>query len=131
MVAPGGDAGAAVQAAALALAHSKIGISAADLDQRKISRMAAPTLDRPVLDKWMAHVKSARFGEPAPVNIVNAVEGACSASSFADGVAIEGQNMAPLMGSPEAFALRHLFFSERAFLRGGDSATPVPAPVNM
>ena len=76
-----------------------LGIEVQELDQRKISRMPAPLLDRAVVDKWMAHVQIARFGEPAPVNIVNAVEGACTADSFAAGVAIEGQNMAPLMVS--------------------------------
>eukprot|EP01043_Picozoa_sp_COSAG02_P024602 COSAG02_NODE_1350_length_13120_cov_4.275555_12_plen_200_part_00 len=87
--------------------------------------MPAPELDNAALESWMAAVQSERFGEPAPVNIVNAVRASCTSDSFAAGVQIEAENMAPLMGSPEAFALRHLFFSERAFLRGGESAIPV------
>ena len=130
VVSPGDDAGAAVEAAALAVAISKIGISPADLEQRKISRMAAPQIDRAALDTWMVRVQTERFGEPAPVNIVNAVKGACTAESFAAGVAIEAKNMAPLMGSPEAFALRHLFFSERAYLRGGETAAPVQSLID-
>ena len=125
VVPPGDDAGAAVFAAAMAMASDLVGIEPAELDGRKISRMPPPDADRAVLDKWMAHVQEARFGEPAPINIVKSVEASCTSESFAAGVAQEGKNMQPLMGSPEAFALRHLFFSERAYLRGGDSAAPV------
>ena len=125
VVPPGDDAGAAVFAAAMAMASDLVGIEPAELDGRKISRMPPPDADRAVLDKWMAHVQEARFGEPAPINIVKSVEASCTSDSFAAGVAQEGKNMQPLMGSPEAFALRHLFFSERAYLRGGDSAAPV------
>ena len=125
VVPPGDDAGAAVFAAAMAMASDLVGIEPAELDRRKISRMPPPDADRAVLDKWMAHVQEVRFGEPAPINIVKSVEASCTSDSFAAGVAQEGKNMQPLMGSPEAFALRHLFFSERAYLRGGDSAAPV------
>lgn len=125
VVLPGDNAGAAVEAAALALATTKTGIAANELQQRSISRMPAPKLNRAALDSWMATVRSQRIGEPAAVNIVRAIEGACIANSFAEGVLIETQNMAPLVRSPEAFALRHLFFAERAFLRGGTSAAPV------
>ncbi len=125
IVQPGNDARVAVEAAAVSLATAKIGIGMEELQQRCISRMPAPELDNAALESWMAAVQSERFGEPAPINIVNAVRASCTSDSFAAGVQIEAENMAPLMGSPEAFALRHLFFSERAFLRGGESAIPV------
>ncbi len=55
-----------------------------------------------------------RRGQPAAQRIIDCVEAACTAGSFRDGLAVERRLFQQLLGSPEANALQHIFFSERA-----------------
>jgi 3-hydroxyacyl-CoA dehydrogenase len=70
-------------------------------------------------------VKAAAKGEPAPAKCVDAVEAAVKLS-FDAGLARERELFLGLMATPQARALRHTFFAERAAAKIPDVAADTP-----
>mmetsp|Transcript_21415 Transcript_21415/g.41998 ORF Transcript_21415/g.41998 Transcript_21415/m.41998 type:complete len:713 (-) Transcript_21415:56-2194(-) len=82
---------------------------------RKISEVTSipgPKVDADFFKKMRKTYAAKRKGQTAPQRIIDCVE-AATKTSFAEGCKIEGKLFATLLGSPEANALQHVFFSER------------------
>ena len=98
-------------AAAKELALSK---ASEPMAPRRISNMPAPKTDEAVFDKFTKQMKAKRKGQPAAMAIIDCVKAACNEKSFQAGCAEEQRLFRQVLASPEAQALQHMFFSERA-----------------
>ncbi|GBG27281.1 Peroxisomal bifunctional enzyme [Hondaea fermentalgiana] len=82
---------------------------------RKISevkQVPGKKVDAAFFNKMRKQYAAKRKGQTAPQRIIDCVE-AATKSSFKDGCETERKLFATLIGSPEANALQHVFFSER------------------
>jgi len=66
------------------------------------------------LEQLLKKVQARRHGQIAPRHIINAVRASFTAPSFETGLRTEGEEFGVLLASPEARALQHVFFAERA-----------------
>ena len=73
-------------------------------------------------------VRKAARGEAAPLRALACLRQACE-SDFASAMALERATFLELRASPEAAALRHIFFAERAALRPAALKGVEPRPV--
>lgn len=92
---------------AIAFAKTKIG-----QPPRRIYDMPPPSPTD--FAKWRKQMKRKRRGEPAPLAIIDCVEGACKGPAYKDGLKVERKLFGKVMFSPESIALRYMFFAERA-----------------
>jgi 3-hydroxyacyl-CoA dehydrogenase len=90
---------------------------------------AQPAVQAPQGDAYFQFarnmVKGMAKNFPAPAKCVDAVE-AATKRSFAAGMATEREIFIKLMTTPEARALRHLFFAERAASKIPDVPSDTP-----
>jgi len=80
---------------------------------RRISEQQPPSAAKSLFDDMKSQMAKSRRGQPAPQKIIQCVEAACS-MNFKDGCKREQVLFSELIGSKEANALQHMFFSERA-----------------
>ncbi len=94
--------------------------------KRRISELSPPPYESEVFAEAAADLKT-RARSTAAIRAVEAVEAALTLP-FAEGLAFERRTMLELRKSPEAAALRHLFFAEREALKvpGLEGAAPRP-----
>jgi 3-hydroxyacyl-CoA dehydrogenase len=85
---------------------------------RPIRKLSIPDSQDPeIMKKLDATLKSAqakRRGEIAPAHIIACVKAAIVCKTFDEGMKEEGRLFSQLLASPEARALQHVFFAERA-----------------
>jgi len=85
---------------------------AAEGSKRRLSALSAPADDAAQIDKAVAEASRAARGVPAVGKAVEMVRLAATIP-FSDALRIERETFLALRDSPEAKALRHLFFAER------------------
>ena len=113
--------GAELEAAALAFVDARVlGKDAPSAEARRVSARPVPAgHSSDVFDQWKQRVSGGSTrGQTAPPAIVDAVRAAVEASSFEEGLAEEGRLFSDLFASPQAAAMQHMFFAERATGRG-------------
>lgn len=95
---------------AVEFALSKVAVP---IDNRRISTLPPPKADETLFRKLESTMKTKRRGQPAPLAIIDCVRAACKGPTFKDGINVEAQLFrTKCLGSPEANALQHVFFSE-------------------
>ena len=93
-----------------------------------VSDLPAPKPDAPAIAEARKQAAKRRSGQIAPVQAAELVE-AAAALPFAEGMALERQTFLSLRAAPEAAALRHVFFAERAAMSQSRTLTGKPAEV--
>lgn len=86
------------------------------LPVRRTSELVVPPADPEQLDAFERAVRERSHGRLAPLHCVRAIRAAAELS-FADGLKRERELFRELMASPQARALRHVFFAERELAR--------------
>lgn len=85
---------------------------------RPVAGLTVPDAKDPeVIAKLDSVYKTAmqkRRGEFAPSRIIDCVKASVQTTSFKEGMAVEGRLFGQLLASPEARAMQHVFFAERA-----------------
>lgn len=109
-----------LRAKAVALAQSLAGT------KRRVIDLPVPAFDQDDLDRAIAQAE--RRARP---HVLAAIHHVCQAGDVpaAQGLAEEREAFQSLRVAPEAKALRHIFFAERAAARGNPDRTAKPVPV--
>jgi 3-hydroxyacyl-CoA dehydrogenase len=94
----------------------------------RLSKRAAPYPDAKTFAEARAAAQKRQAGQIAPLRAIDAIE-AATARPFAEGMAFEADAFAELRASPQARALRHMFFAERAAAKVPQIEGVSPRPV--
>lgn len=94
----------------------------------RASEIALPPADPAVFAAARATIARRSPGQIAPLKAVEAIEAAHR--PFAEGAAFEADTFAALRASPQARALRHVFFAERAAAKIPELAAAEPRPLD-
>lgn len=95
---------------------------------RNIRDMPPPTGDAAMFKQMRAKMAAKRRGQTAPLSIIACVEAACTSATLKEGARAEYALFSKLIGSKQANALQHVFFSERGAAKV-PGLTAKPAPV--
>ena len=96
---------------------------------RRLSDVAAPTVDPQVVESWRGKVAKASRGQVAPLRALDTIAEGLTLP-FAEGVAVERRAFMDLMQTPERAAMIHAFFSERRAAQQDDLKGVTPREVN-
>jgi 3-hydroxyacyl-CoA dehydrogenase len=103
-------------------------VSRLDEPPRRTGALPAPTADESALAAARAKAARRYPGQVAPLRAIDAIAASCS--SFAEGMSVEADIFIDLRGSPQAAALRHIFFAERNAARFPEATTGAARPVH-
>ena len=101
---------------------------------KRISDLKVPDADQPdvigKLDSILKIANQKRKGEIAPDRIISCLKAAVLKKTFQEGMKEEARLFAQLLASPEARALQHIFFAERAAAKIPKELTAEPQKIS-